>query len=85
MEWITEKLKFAVAADDWGGTLPNSIYETGNVTNLIFYHPEQVFSLMQRLNKLKASMSGVMLSIPGLKPEVIEPMIEYLGFNKSLK
>ena len=83
--WITEKLKFAVAVDDWGGTLPNAIYETGNVTNLIFYHPEQVFTQMQRLNKLKASMSDVIRSISTIKPESVQPMIEYLGLIKTLQ
>jgi len=82
--WITEKLKFAVAADDWGGTLPNAIYETGNITNLTFYNPEKVYSLMQRLNKLKGSMAGVILSIPSLKPETAQPMIDYLELKKTL-
>ncbi len=78
---ITEKLKFAVAADDWGGTLPNAIYETGNISNMMLYHPEQVFTLIQRLNKLKVYIPNAFMSIPSLKTENIQPMIEYLGFK----
>ncbi|MFC2176686.1 TIM-barrel domain-containing protein, partial [Bacteroidota bacterium] len=79
--WITEKLKFAAATRDWGGTLPNSIYETGNITNLIFYHPEQVFTQMQRLNELKASMPGVLRSTPNISRSKVKPMIEYLELD----
>ncbi|MDP4208705.1 MAG: glycoside hydrolase family 31 protein [Bacteroidota bacterium] len=79
--WITEKLKYSVAAVDWGGTLPNAVYETSNVSNLIEYHPEEVFIQMQKLNKMKTSLSDVLRSIPSLKLETTQPMIEYLGLK----
>ena len=83
--WITEKLKYDVAATDWGGTLPNPVYETGNISNQINYHPEQVVSLMKKLNQLKSSMADVLLAIPGLKPENVQPMIQYLELGKADK
>jgi len=79
--FVTEKLKFEVAAVDWGGTLPNDIYKTGNINNQIVYHPEQVFTLMQSLNKLKAFISDVILSIPDIKQDKAQAMIEYLGLK----
>lgn len=80
--WVTEKLKYDVAANDWGGTLPNPVYQAGNITNIVLYHPDQVFAQMQKLNLMKQGLAGVLLSIPALKPEATQPMVEYLGLNK---
>ncbi|UOB18454.1 glycoside hydrolase family 31 protein [Abyssalbus ytuae] len=77
----TEKLKFEVASKNMIGTLPDPVYEVGNITNRIFYYPEKTYTLMERLNTLKSSMAGVLLSIPTLPPESVRPVIEYLELN----
>ena len=81
--WVTEKLKYMVAADDGIATLPNAIYEAGNTTNLIFYHPDQVFTQMLQLNKLKSNIPEILRSIPVFKTANPKPMIEYLGLGSS--
>jgi hypothetical protein len=79
--WMTNMLKLAAAAKDWGGTLPNPVYEPGNIANLIEYHPGQVYPYMQKLNELKTSMSRNLSSISTLTPEDVRPMIEYMDLK----
>jgi alpha-glucosidase (family GH31 glycosyl hydrolase) len=82
VEYVTEKLKYEVAANNGIATLPNDIYEAGNTTNLIYYHPENVFAQMQQLNKLKANMPAIIKSIPELKATNLQAIINYLEVSR---
>ena len=78
MATVTEKLKFIVAEKDWGGTLPNSVYEAANGTNIILYHPEKVYELLKKFNASKADLKNVLLAIPYVAKDRIVPLVEYL-------
>ncbi|MDR2326315.1 MAG: DUF5110 domain-containing protein [Acidovorax sp.] len=74
----TEQLKFASALSDWGGTLPNAVYEAGNVTNLLQYHPHNAARYMVQLNAQKKSLRSTLQSLPYVKPEITMPLADFL-------
>jgi alpha-glucosidase (family GH31 glycosyl hydrolase) len=76
----TEKLKYEAALTDWGGTLPNEIYDLGNVRNELIYNPEQAPVLLKKLNASKKQVKQTLLNIPNIPKEKIEPLIEYLEY-----
>ena len=81
----TENLKYASALTDWGGTLPNEVYMTGNVINLLQYHPENALAYMQQLNESKKSMAKVLLSIPNIPATTAQPLISFLELDQASK
>lgn len=60
---VTEKLKYASARVDWGGTLPSQIYASTNVANKLLYAPENVAQLMIELNSMKKGLAADILTI----------------------
>jgi alpha-glucosidase len=74
----TETLKFTSALTDWGGTLPNEVYKTGNIVNLLRYHPESALLHMEQLNELKKSLPKVLRNIPNIPQTRTLPLIEFL-------
>jgi len=79
----TEKLKYASALTDWGGTLPNDVYRTGNIINQLQYHPEDSLSYMQQLNELKKNMADILLKIPNIPQETTKPIVEFLELSTA--
>jgi len=80
--FVTEKLKFAAATNDWGGTLPNLVYAFDNFNNIILYQPYLVFTEMQKLNLLKINMNQRLLEIRNIDKRNIEPLIEHLELSR---
>ncbi len=79
----TETLKYASALTDWGGTLPNEVFMTGNIVNELLYHPENSLVYMQQLNTYKKSMAKVLLSIPNVGKETTEPLTHFLELDTT--
>lgn len=78
MNQATEKLKYASALNDWGGTLPNAVYSAGNIVNQLRYHPEQSLMLMRSLNQYKPTLAKTILNIDSIPPETSKPIIDFL-------
>jgi alpha-glucosidase (family GH31 glycosyl hydrolase) len=78
----TEKLKYAAALTDWGGTLPNEVYEASNITNELLYNPEQAADVLEKLNILKKPLRNIILNIPNLSKETTVPVIDYLDYHE---
>ncbi|WP_114781733.1 glycoside hydrolase family 31 protein [Botryobacter ruber] len=78
LAWVTEQLKFIVAEKDWGGTLPNSIYELGNIRNILLYHPERAYPELQQLNAAKAGLKEILLTLPYVEKEKVQHLVKHL-------
>ena len=77
----TEKLKYASALTDWGGTLPNDVYVTSNVVNQLRYDPHNAMMHMKQLNSQKKQLNTVLLKIPNVPRETTEPLIKFLELD----
>ncbi len=74
----TEKLKFASAQTDWGGTLPNAVYDASNIINQLLYQPEEAYGVLLTLNNYKKTLRKTFQAIPNVPPEISRDLVEYL-------
>jgi alpha-glucosidase (family GH31 glycosyl hydrolase) len=82
MSWVIEQLKFVVADKDWGGTLPNQLYEIGNVVNKGLYDPKVVLKELEKLNASKKGLSALFANIPFVDAAKVKPLVAHLELEK---
>ena len=74
----TADLKYTTAKVDFAVGLPDDLYDLGNIRNLLRYHPDQAYPLMEKLNGLKIRAGEIIRTIPDASQEELNAKAEYM-------
>ena len=72
-------LKYSTAKVDFAVGLPNDLEELSNIRNVLRYHPDQAYPLMEKLNGLKINAGTMIRNIPDAAQEELNAKAEYVS------